>query len=136
MKTIFRLLVVAILLGGWAIAALALHVVRARGDAIVIIPKQRIHWRDTYVDAREWTLDDVANHPSLVQRIVQSGNAEHFGYILGDGNHGTSQDVAAALEDAVKNAPPTTKPDEHGKHTGLAQQAKATLGSLWNELNK
>jgi hypothetical protein len=133
MKTMFRLLIVGLFLAGWGIAALALHVVRARGDAIVVIPKQRLHWRDTYVDAREWTLNDVANHPSVVQRIVQSGNAEHFAYLLGDGNRSSASDVAAALEDAVRNAPPTTKPED--KH-GMAQQAKATLGALWEKINK
>src|SRR6476659_4999629 len=134
MKTMFRLLIVGMFLAGWGVAALALHVVRAKGDAIVVIPKQRIHWRDTYVDAREWTLNDVANHPSVVQRIVQSGNAEHFGYMLGDGSHGSASDVAAALEDAVKNAPPPAKADE--KHSeGVAQQAKATAAALWDKIN-
>jgi len=87
------------------------------------------------VDARDWTIQQAAEHPALVQRIVQSGNAEHFGYVLGDGSHGTSQDVAAALQDAVRNAPPTTKPDDHDKRTGMAQQAKATATALWEKFN-
>ena len=79
MKKMFRLIVSVLLVAGWSLAALSLHVVR--GDhKIVIIPKQSIDWvhgwRETYVDTRNWTLDDVAEHPALVNRLIQTGKVD------------------------------------------------------------
>src|SRR5436853_47373 len=52
MKTLFRFIVLVLLVAGWGLAALSLHVVRAAGDRIVLIPKQKLGVTDTYGDAR------------------------------------------------------------------------------------
>ena len=64
MKSMFRLLVALLLVGGWSAAAMALHVIITPGAGgtlpvrIILLPKDHIAITDTYVDTRHWTLDD------------------------------------------------------------------------------
>ena len=74
MKNLFRLLVLVLLAGGWALAASALYVVRTTGG-FVVVPKNRLGFTDTYVDARKWTLADAPAHPELVKRLIAAGKA-------------------------------------------------------------
>ena len=74
MKNAFRLIVLALLVGGWTLAASALYVVRTPGG-FVVIPKNRLGFADTYVDARDWTLADVPAHAPVVLRVVAAGKA-------------------------------------------------------------
>lgn len=107
MKSIFRLFVAVLLLSGWGLAAASLHVVRTQDRCLVLIPKQKLAlFDDTYVDARAWTIQDVADHPALIERVIESGKTSQFAYLVKD----QSGDVAAQLDQAVRNAP-TTKPD-------------------------
>ncbi|HEV8606609.1 MAG TPA: hypothetical protein VGQ99_14640 [Tepidisphaeraceae bacterium] len=96
MKKLFKLLLVAILLGGWALAASALYLVRAPGrlagiprtewaGKLVLIPKDCMGWRDTYVDTSRWTPTDLANHPVVVQRIKESGRKDLISHITEQG---------------------------------------------------
>jgi hypothetical protein len=101
MKTLFRSVFLVLFLAGWGLAALSLHVVRAQGDKIVLIPKDRLSLQDTYVDATQWTAQDVANHPSLVKRILQSGKANVFSYVS------TDNDITRVMEEALKAGPTT-----------------------------
>lgn len=75
MKTIFRLIVLILLLGGWGLAASALHVIRTPAT-ITIVPKDRLGVRDTYVDTRTWTIADVAKHPEVTRRLLSLGKAQ------------------------------------------------------------
>jgi hypothetical protein len=100
-RTFFRLVWLSVLLGGWGMAALSLHVVRTP-DKIGLIPKQRLGFTDTYVDARSWTLSDLPGHAELVQRVLQADKAELFGYMT-DPNKG---DVADQLNAAIQGAQP------------------------------
>jgi hypothetical protein len=99
-KLLFRLTLLSVLLSGWGMAALSLHVVRTP-DRIGLIPKQRLGITDTYVDARKWTLSDLPAHAQLVQRVLQANKAELFGYLT-DPNHG---DAADQLNAAIRGAP-------------------------------
>lgn len=74
MKTILRLIFLILLLGGWGLAAAALHVVRTP-TTITVVPKDRLSFADTYVDTRSWTLADAANHPAVVARLLALGKA-------------------------------------------------------------
>ena len=74
MKTFFRLFVFVLLLAGWTLAAGALHVVRTP-DKIIVIPKNRIHYKETYVDVTRWTSDDLATHTGIVERLHQTGKS-------------------------------------------------------------
>ena len=51
-KTLFRLIVLVLLLGGWGLAALSLHVVRTP-QTLTIVPKNRLGIVDTVVDVRD-----------------------------------------------------------------------------------
>jgi hypothetical protein len=128
MKTLFRLIVLVLLLAGWGLAALSLHVVRAQGDRVILIPKQRLSLTDTYVDARTWTIGSVADHDALVERIIQSGKADQFAYVVDD----PKGDVARQLDGARKLSPS----DEHPSTTkslakNLRNQVK-TAGNWWD----
>jgi hypothetical protein len=99
-KLLFRLTCLGVLLSGWGMAALSLHVVRTP-DRIGLIPKQRLGITDTYVDARKWTLSDLPAHAELVERLLQANKAELLGYLT-DPHRG---DAADQLNAAIRGAP-------------------------------
>ena len=70
MKNFFRMSVFLLLVGGWALAASALYVVRTPSK-VIIFPKNQLGFHDTYVDTRLWTLTEDRAHPALIGRIVQ-----------------------------------------------------------------
>jgi hypothetical protein len=81
MKALFRLIVVVLLLAGWTVAALSLHVVRGRDaatgkDRWIVVPKSRLAFADTYIDVRAWTAADAEARPILVQRLREAGKAD------------------------------------------------------------
>jgi hypothetical protein len=110
-KNLFRLVYLTLLLSGWGLAALSLHVVRTP-TTIGLLPKERLGVTDTYVDARTWTMADLPAHPDLIQRVLEANKADWFRY-LADPNKG---DVASQLSNAIQTAP--------------AQKASALLGPL------
>ena len=131
MKTLFRLIVLVLLIAGWGLAALSLHVVRAQGDRIVLIPKQRLSIADTYVDARQWTIQNVAQHEDLVERIIQSGKSENFAYVVEDPKGNVERQLQDALRDATHdNAERSIKSLEDS----VRRHAKAA--SAWWDLRK
>jgi len=96
MKTLFRLIVFVLLIGGWGLAASALHVVRTTGTGsreFIVVPKNRIGFADTYVDARAWTLDDVSNHPGVVRRLIET---EKYTAIASAADDGAGEEEAGA----------------------------------------
>jgi hypothetical protein len=129
MKSLFRLIVLVLLIAGWGLAALSLHVVRAQGDRIVLIPKQRLGITDTYVDARGWTISAIAEHEPLVQRIIQSGKSESFAYVVDD----PKGDVERQLEDALRAAE-----SDGGGNQSLEDNVRkhAKTAGAWWDLNR
>jgi len=103
-KTIFRLFGLSFALGGWALAALCLHVIRTpnpndpKESRLVVIPKARLGIIDTYVDARNWTLADVAEHKALIWRVVDAGKSDDLKY-LSDPSSG--EDMQTQLMDIL-----------------------------------
>lgn len=135
MKTLFRLIVVVLLVAGWGLAALSLHVVRARGsesggDRIVLIPKQRLSITDTYADARTWTIANVGEHEQLVERIIQSGKADSFAYVVQD----PKGDVQRQLEDALKSSSHDEDHPTKSIASNLRKHVKAA--NAWWDLGK
>ncbi len=59
-----------VLLAGWGLAALSLHVVRNAGS-VHLIPKNELSVGDTYVDVSHWKSDDEEKHPALYARLKQ-----------------------------------------------------------------
>jgi hypothetical protein len=101
-KSLFRLMMLALMLSGWGLAALSLHVVRTP-DKIGLIPKERLGFTDTYVDARKWTLDDLQAHPDLVRRVLEAGKANLFQYLANpSGGDIASQLSSSAAEPAAQ----------------------------------
>src|SRR5215207_7270535 len=97
MKATFRLIVALMLLIGWGLAASSLHVVRT-GGAPVVIPKNRIGIADTYVDVRNWTIQDVANHPAVVKRLIATEKADVLTAAVGAKTH---EELITQLTEAV-----------------------------------
>jgi hypothetical protein len=107
-KRLFRLTVLALLVGGWTLASSALHVVRTPGH-VIVLPKNRLTFHDTYVDTRGWTIQNVRQHPDVSARIVQVGK----GNLLAHAVDNSAGDVQAQLTDAIAHplaAPATTRP--------------------------
>lgn len=80
MKLIFRLLVLALLAGGWTLAAASLYVVRSAGSLpfvgkIEVIPKNHLTFDDTYVDATQWKSGDELLHRDFYDRVVAVGKS-------------------------------------------------------------
>jgi len=109
MKNIFRVLVALVLLGGWALAASALYVVRAPGG-IVVIPKDCLGFRDTYVDVTGWDLMQTASHPVVAQRLIETNHADRLSHIT---KSTSVDDLVTQIRAAQKDrraAPPATQP--------------------------
>jgi hypothetical protein len=118
MKKAFRLIVLVLLLGGWSVAALSLHVIRGQGR-VVVIPKKSLDYHDIYVDTTKWTLNDVATHPNVVNRLIQNGKADLLQHVA---PQATGDALTAQLEDTIKRGPqeksaPATQPVAHADGT-------------------
>lgn len=127
MKTLFRLVVFVLLVGGWGLAASALHLVRtdaSNSREFIIVPKNRIGIDDTYVDTRAWTMDDVPSHKSVVNRMIETEKYMAIAHVTGEKE---PAEVQQRLADALLRAPApkpeaTTTPVVEKK----AQKALAT----------
>ena len=119
MKSLFRLFVFVLLLAGWGLAALSLHVIRTPGEMpVTIVTKDKLGVRDIYVDTRQWTLEDVPRHPDLVERLIESGNADALKHVV-DPDGG---DVVQQLGDAL-GRDPDALPHDEGTVERLARRA-------------
>src|SRR4051812_40401586 len=101
-------MVFTLLVGGWTLASAALHVVRTPGH-VIMLPKNRLGFHDTYVDTRRWTIQNVRQHADVSARIVQVGKGELLSHAVDN----TAGDVQAQLVDAIAHplvAPPSTQP--------------------------
>ena len=84
----WRLFVVGLLIGGWALASAALHVVVVPADDmpgdvnVVIVPKNRLGIDQTYVDTRGWTPQTALDHEALVYRLIEAGKTDQLNHIL------------------------------------------------------
>ncbi|HEY7090982.1 MAG TPA: hypothetical protein VH518_22995 [Tepidisphaeraceae bacterium] len=98
MKSIFRLIVCLLLLVGWGLAALSLHVIRTPAEIpITLVPKENFSVRDTYVDTTKWSIDDVGKHPALVEKLVRTGKADVLQHVIPDKNADASTQLSDAL---------------------------------------
>lgn len=99
MKTAFRLLVTILLITGWTLAALALHVVYAPGNPgrLAVIPKERLGITDTWCDTRQWKAEDLPQHSTVIARLVETGKGDILSHV------GDAKDLDRAVEDAAEN---------------------------------
>ena len=104
-KFLFRFLVLVLLIGGWAVAASALHIVWS-GDKLRVLSKDRLGVRDTYVNTSQWTADDVAGHPIIVKRLIATGKADLLSKNL---ESKSGDELVKAIEETIDRGP-TTQP--------------------------
>jgi hypothetical protein len=124
MKTIVRLIFCLLLVVGWGLAGLSLHVIRTADQIpITLVPKDQLGVVDTYVDTRNWTADDIALHPELVERLIHAGKADVLKHCVADANG----DVSAQLSDVLARAP---KPANQNKVPTTAQQATRAISAM------
>jgi hypothetical protein len=122
-KSLIRFLSVLMILGGWGLAALALHIVRTpdptnpQESKLVVIPKNELDWKETYVDARNWTMADVSDHRMLMLRVLYTDKANEFKFLA---DPKSKDDIATQLTDVLSNPKSTTERS--------ATTARATFG--------
>jgi hypothetical protein len=108
-KAVARLLVLILLLAGWSLAALSLHVVRTPNN-VALVPKATLGVTDTWVDTRHWTLADVPRHPAVVLRLIDTGRADLLSFIADPTRRA---ELREQLSDALAKAPVAeTRPAE------------------------
>jgi hypothetical protein len=120
-KSLIRFLCLLLIVGGWGLAALSLHVVRtpdpgnAQQSQFLIIPKNRLGADDTYVDARTWTMSDVRDHGWLFLRVLQTGKADEFKYLA---DPKSKDDIRTQLTDALSDSPSSRPAAVHASFGG------------------
>lgn len=113
MKKVFRLLVTLLLLGGWTLSAAALHVIRTPDEQgyLLIIPKNRLGFSQTYVDIRNWTATDVAANETLVARMTEAGKGEKLAEIVAyNVGKAAQQKIEKTVEEAIDES---TRPTDN-----------------------
>ena len=104
MKKTLLIIVTVLLITGWSLAASALHVIWT-GSSVIVIPKNRLGVRDTYVNVTGWTADDVSNHPKVISRLIATGKAGALSHVF----QTTGEDLVTELQEAITRGP-TTQP--------------------------
>ena len=66
----------------WVLVGMALmygmlshHIVRTE-ERWLLVPKDRIELRDTYVNMRGWTSKDLQEHPQVVRALVENNHKD------------------------------------------------------------
>jgi hypothetical protein len=107
MKSLIRTLTVLLMIAGWGLAALALHVIRTNGSRqFIVVPKNRLGLQHTYVDTRTWNIDDAARHAAVVQRLIDTDKYQVLSHATGEED---PYRVLEQLTDAIQRGPATTK---------------------------
>lgn len=78
MRKLLLILVSAVAGGGLVFGCFHYHVVRAR-EGWLLVRKQRLDWRDPYVDVRSWGLREWNDHPDLARNLVAGGRGDLVG---------------------------------------------------------
>lgn len=112
MKAMFRLFVLLLLAGGWTLSALSLHVIRTPEQIpITLVTKDRMSFRDTWVDTTKWKLDDVGKHPLLVQRLIRAHKAEVLEHLVDPANGDVEQQLSDVI---IQTKNDDASPPENG----------------------
>ncbi len=126
MKSIFRLFVLVLLLVGWGLAALSLHVIRTKEQIpITLVTKDRLGIADTWVDTTMWTMDDVGKHPIVVERLLRSHKTDVLKHVVDPKNGDVEQQLGDALERAAV--------DQQTPKENVVQFARRTVRWPWEK---
>jgi len=112
MKKFLRFIFVMLFLGMAALATSALYVIRIPGPdkQLIVVPKNQLGFTDTYVDTRNWSMDDAVKHAAVVERVLETGKADRLSHLAAKGD---PRPIEKQLSDAVQSAgttPATTQP--------------------------
>jgi hypothetical protein len=75
MRRLIAVLLGAAIGGGGVFAAFYYHLVRT-DKTWLIVPKQRLDWRDAYVDIRGWSHREWSNHRDLSNNLIAMGRSD------------------------------------------------------------
>jgi hypothetical protein len=112
-KFIKFVFVVALVFGGWALAAASLHVVRAPGTMafgyvpfkVQLITKNAITFRETYVDTTKWSVVDADAHKDFINRLDQLNKSDLVAHV----KPAADAHASATPAEIQKTAPQTTE---------------------------
>jgi hypothetical protein len=118
LKFIVRGLIAILAIGGWVVAALAVHVVVVEPPVqeiqppaeetesveataepadpawkVIVVPKNRLGLSQTYVDTRDWTPEQAAEHADLLARMAEAGKELHARHLAGEAANDLLRDV-------------------------------------------
>jgi hypothetical protein len=123
MRNILRLSICLLIIMGWGLAALSLHVIVTPHDVPVsLVPKEQFGFKETYVDTRAWKLDDVSAHQTFVAKLIRTGKSDILRHVIEDPTRG---DVETQLSDALQRAPKKQKDPATSEPTASQRAAKA-----------
>jgi hypothetical protein len=102
---------------------------------ITLVPKERFGVTDTYVDTRNWTVNDAAKHPALVQKLINVGKADVLRHIVPDthaaanasSTTASSVDLSRLLDEAIRSAQRDAR-DKAAPPSTATQAARGILG--------
>lgn len=127
MKKLFLLTVFALLAGGWALASSAIYVVRTPSKFIVI-PKDHLEYKDTYVDTRQWTLADDSAHAEVVARLIQTGKSDQLAHTVNTNSGPVDVQLTLAIQHPGTTATgPTLSDKVSAKARQVADAVKSKI---------
>jgi len=106
-----------LLLAGWGLAGLSLHVVRTPA-VLTILPKDSLAISDTYADTRSWKPSDLQEHKALVTRLLATDRLDSIRHVIDQDRDASSlrkqlqssaqsqrksEDVAASVTRVIAN---------------------------------
>jgi hypothetical protein len=124
-KSIFRFICFLLMISGWAVAALSVYVIRTpdptdpQKSKLIVVPKNRLDFNDTYVDARTWTIADVPTHPIIIMRVLETDKQDEMKYLA---DPKSNKDIRTQLNDALTNSQqpaPTTNTSPTTAHAAV-----------------
>src|SRR5438067_569494 len=122
-KRLFRLGVTLLLFLGWGLAASAMHIIWT-GNSPIVLPKEQLGVRDTYVNLNKWTIVDVQNHPAVVKRLLETNRAETLARLYKSTSH---DDLVSQIEGTIARGPTTKPVDLFEKAHTVVEQARAVV---------
>jgi hypothetical protein len=105
-KSLFRLITLGLIVTGWTLACASIHLIVTPGR-ITLLPKDRLGFQDTYVDARNWTPTELRQHPDVVARLVHLDRSDVLTFAVENKKWNIESQLTYAVEHPLA-APPTS----------------------------
>ncbi len=140
-KFIKYLFITAFVLGGWALAASSLHVVRTTVPAdkwqwlpiwVEVIPKGHLTFKQIWVDTTKWTDQDLANNPDLKTKLEQAGRNDVTTAAQANRVPDMEHTVSIPAEPTPANPKATTPPPQPQPSVTPASPAPAKSKSIFD----